>query len=137
MVRDPAVHQQCIDKVVSGMVLMGFDCGGTIPSPIKGAKEGNTEFLSLFRLERPGPLPESTLAQLFGRRGEGGAGGAGGEGGDDSGDEEGGSGGATLTTAEGGAAGGGCDAGASSPAPAPTRGGGGRVGQGGGRKTKR
>lgn len=72
VVRDPVVHQECIDKVVSGMSLMGFDCAGTIPSPIKGAKEGNTEFLSLFRYEQPGPLSAETLQELFGRRWDGG-----------------------------------------------------------------
>lgn len=71
--KDPLVHQQCIDKVVSGMALMGFRSDGTIASPIKGAKEGNTEFLALFRFERPGPLSDETLETLFGRRRDGAA----------------------------------------------------------------
>ncbi len=37
---------------------MGFACQGTRPSPLRGAKEGNVEFLAAFELVDPtAPLP--------------------------------------------------------------------------------
>ena len=37
---------------------MGFTCQGTKPSPLRGAKEGNVEFLAAFELVDPhAPLP--------------------------------------------------------------------------------
>jgi len=47
-VRDPAVHASVLKRVVSGIEAMGFACQGTVPSPLRGAKEGNLEFLSAF-----------------------------------------------------------------------------------------
>ncbi len=32
---------------------MGFTCQGTVPSPLRGAKEGNIEFLSAFTFVNP------------------------------------------------------------------------------------
>ncbi|PSC67440.1 hemolysin A isoform B [Micractinium conductrix] len=49
VVRDPAVHQQVIDRVVAAWEGAGFQCQGWRESPIKGANAGNTEFLSYFR----------------------------------------------------------------------------------------
>ena len=46
--RDPAVHASVLKRVVSGIEAMGFACQGTVPSPLRGAKEGNIEFLSAF-----------------------------------------------------------------------------------------
>ena len=48
VVRDPAVHASVLKRVVSGIEAMGFACQGTAPSPLRGAKEGNLEFLSAF-----------------------------------------------------------------------------------------
>lgn len=49
VVRDPAVHQQVVDSVSSGIVALGFTSEGCIESPIKGASGGNTEFLAVFK----------------------------------------------------------------------------------------
>ena len=61
--RDPAVHASVLKRVVSGIEAMGFVCQGTAPSPLRGAKEGNIEFLSCFdyvnwELGLPTPAPE-------------------------------------------------------------------------------
>eukprot|EP00242_Pyramimonas_sp_CCMP2087_P010267 CAMPEP_0198213432 /NCGR_PEP_ID=MMETSP1445-20131203/28863_1 /TAXON_ID=36898 /ORGANISM="Pyramimonas sp., Strain CCMP2087" /LENGTH=321 /DNA_ID=CAMNT_0043888075 /DNA_START=392 /DNA_END=1357 /DNA_ORIENTATION=+ len=48
VVRDPEVHTQVIEKVSSGMQLLGFEYHGFIKSPIVGQKSGNTEFLAHF-----------------------------------------------------------------------------------------
>jgi hypothetical protein len=48
VVRDPAVHASVLKRVVSGIEAMGFACQGTAPSPLRGAKEGNIEFISAF-----------------------------------------------------------------------------------------
>ena len=48
VVRDPAVHASVLKRVVSGIEAMGFACQGTAPSPLRGAKEGNLEFLAAF-----------------------------------------------------------------------------------------
>ena len=44
IVRDPAVHQEAIDKVAVCVRALGWEVVETIPSPITGA-EGNREFL--------------------------------------------------------------------------------------------
>lgn len=49
VVRDPAVHQEVIQKVVESCKGLGFECEGWIESPIKGATAGNTEFLAYFK----------------------------------------------------------------------------------------
>jgi 23S rRNA (cytidine1920-2'-O)/16S rRNA (cytidine1409-2'-O)-methyltransferase len=75
VVRDPAVHKSVLERVVSGACVlcvfsdihaharadarsagieaMGFTCQGTVPSPLRGAKEGNIEFLSAFTFVNP------------------------------------------------------------------------------------
>ncbi|CAH9121155.1 unnamed protein product [Cuscuta epithymum] len=47
IVRDPLVHQEVVEKIISGVKDYGFHCKGWIESPLKGA-EGNTEFLAYF-----------------------------------------------------------------------------------------
>ncbi|VAI02803.1 unnamed protein product [Triticum turgidum subsp. durum] len=54
IVRDPLVHKEVLDRIISGVEQFGFRNGGWIESPLKGA-EGNTEFLACF--ERI-PMPE-------------------------------------------------------------------------------
>jgi 23S rRNA (cytidine1920-2'-O)/16S rRNA (cytidine1409-2'-O)-methyltransferase len=44
IVRDPAAHQQAIERVAEAIRACGWLVEGTLPSPIKGA-EGNQEFL--------------------------------------------------------------------------------------------
>lgn len=46
LVRDPAVHRAVIDHVLSTYAARGFAPQQCIPSPIKGANAGNTEFLA-------------------------------------------------------------------------------------------
>jgi 23S rRNA (cytidine1920-2'-O)/16S rRNA (cytidine1409-2'-O)-methyltransferase len=46
VVRDPALHEQAVEKVASNAVALGFRRAGMIPSPITGAS-GNREFLLL------------------------------------------------------------------------------------------
>ena len=42
---------------------MGFACQGTVPSPLRGAKEGNVEFLSAFEFVNwAAPLPPGAAA---------------------------------------------------------------------------
>jgi 23S rRNA (cytidine1920-2'-O)/16S rRNA (cytidine1409-2'-O)-methyltransferase len=48
VVRDPAVHEEVIANVVEGAKALGFVYQSHTVSPIKGAKEGNTEFLAYF-----------------------------------------------------------------------------------------
>ena len=48
VVRDPAVHASVLKRVVSGIEAMGFACQATAPSPLRGAKEGNIEFIARF-----------------------------------------------------------------------------------------
>ena len=43
--------------VAAGAAAMGFDCRGVIESPIRGAKEGNKEFLGAFVFARPEQAP--------------------------------------------------------------------------------
>lgn len=60
VVRDTKVHLEVIEKVIAGAGEMGFEYVRHTTSPIKGAKEGNTEFLALFNrtaLEMPWPAP--------------------------------------------------------------------------------
>ncbi|KAK3011538.1 hypothetical protein RJ639_011578, partial [Escallonia herrerae] len=47
IVRDTAVHQEVLEKIIDGVESFGFKCKGSIESPLKGA-EGNTEFLACF-----------------------------------------------------------------------------------------
>jgi 23S rRNA (cytidine1920-2'-O)/16S rRNA (cytidine1409-2'-O)-methyltransferase len=44
IVRDPAAHQQAVERVSNAMTQAGWAVAGSIPSPITGA-EGNQEFL--------------------------------------------------------------------------------------------
>ena len=48
LVRDPAVHAECVARVVAAYEGAGFVCRGVRESPIKGAAAGNTEFLAHF-----------------------------------------------------------------------------------------
>ncbi|EEH56328.1 uncharacterized protein MICPUCDRAFT_5637, partial [Micromonas pusilla CCMP1545] len=48
VVRDASVHEEVIEKVVTGASELGWRYEGHTTSPIKGAKEGNTEFLAKF-----------------------------------------------------------------------------------------
>ena len=58
VVRDGAVHEEVIKRVVDGAAEIGFAYVAHTVSPIKGAKEGNTEFLAYFtRDEREMPPP--------------------------------------------------------------------------------
>lgn len=47
IITDPAVHQEAIDRVTSGIQEYGFTCKGVVPSPITGGS-GNQEFLAYF-----------------------------------------------------------------------------------------
>ncbi|KAG9445797.1 hypothetical protein H6P81_011925 [Aristolochia fimbriata] len=47
IVRDAAVHQEVLEKIIKGVEDFGFSNKGWIESPLKGA-EGNTEFLVCF-----------------------------------------------------------------------------------------
>lgn len=47
VVKDEKVHQKVLEKVVSGIQLVGFEHQGTITSPITGTA-GNVEFLAYF-----------------------------------------------------------------------------------------
>ncbi|OEL21104.1 putative rRNA methyltransferase YqxC [Dichanthelium oligosanthes] len=58
IVRDPLVHKEVLDRIISGVEEFGFCNKGWIESPIKGA-EGNKEFLACFhRIPIPEPQPE-------------------------------------------------------------------------------
>lgn len=47
IIKDESVHQEVIDKVVTGIEAAGFRLVGVAPSPIKGG-DGNIEFLGYF-----------------------------------------------------------------------------------------
>jgi 23S rRNA (cytidine1920-2'-O)/16S rRNA (cytidine1409-2'-O)-methyltransferase len=47
IIKDAAVHQEVLARVVPGIEAYGFVCQGTIESPIEGAS-GNKEFLAYF-----------------------------------------------------------------------------------------
>ncbi len=49
VVRDSAVHADVLRRVTEGAQGIGFAVQQTIESPLRGAKEGNTEFLALLR----------------------------------------------------------------------------------------
>eukprot|EP01023_Acetabularia_acetabulum_P001224 TRINITY_DN10454_c0_g1_i1.p4 TRINITY_DN10454_c0_g1~~TRINITY_DN10454_c0_g1_i1.p4 ORF type:complete len:127 (-),score=8.79 TRINITY_DN10454_c0_g1_i1:23-403(-) len=49
VVKDSNVHDFVIKMITQGISGFGFDYVGYIESPIKGAKGGNTEFLSYFK----------------------------------------------------------------------------------------
>lgn len=48
VVRSPEVHNNVVQRVILGASQLGLACIATRESPLKGAKEGNTEFLALF-----------------------------------------------------------------------------------------
>lgn len=54
--RDPAVHQEVLSRIIAGVKAFGFECLGHIQSPIKGT-EGNVEFLGVFRRKCPSQSP--------------------------------------------------------------------------------
>ncbi|KAL6658586.1 hypothetical protein ACP70R_001553 [Stipagrostis hirtigluma subsp. patula] len=61
IVRDPLVHKEVLDRIISGVEEFGFRNKGWIESPLKGA-EGNTEFLACFhRIPMPEPQPEAPV----------------------------------------------------------------------------
>ena len=49
VVRDTKVHEEVIHNVIEGAKTLGYEYINHTVSPIKGAKEGNTEFLGHFR----------------------------------------------------------------------------------------
>ncbi|CAD7697880.1 unnamed protein product [Ostreobium quekettii] len=55
LVQDQRVHEEVVEKIASGIASMGFDCCGSMDSPILGAGSKNKEFLAHFRLVRPPP----------------------------------------------------------------------------------
>ncbi|KAG5071787.1 hypothetical protein JHK86_006998 [Glycine max] len=57
IVKDPAVHQEVLEKIVKGVEKFGFCCKGWIESPLKGA-EGNIEFLVHFNRTHNTRVPE-------------------------------------------------------------------------------
>jgi len=50
VVRDTKVHEEVIQNVIKGAESIGYEYINHTDSPIRGAKEGNTEFLGHFRL---------------------------------------------------------------------------------------
>jgi 23S rRNA (cytidine1920-2'-O)/16S rRNA (cytidine1409-2'-O)-methyltransferase len=63
VVRDVAVRQEVVARVVAGVEAHGLGCVGVMESPLKGDKAGNTEFLALFKHEPgQGPLLVAPLA---------------------------------------------------------------------------
>ena len=48
VVRDADVHADVLRRVTEGALSLGFQCQRTMASPLRGAKEGNLEFLALF-----------------------------------------------------------------------------------------
>ena len=48
VVRDAEVHADVLRRVTEGALALGFQCQRTMASPLRGAKEGNLEFLALF-----------------------------------------------------------------------------------------
>lgn len=48
IIKDPKVHQEVLDKVITGIESYGFKCQGWTESPIEGSS-GNKEFLAYFR----------------------------------------------------------------------------------------
>ncbi|KAL5161692.1 putative rRNA methyltransferase YqxC [Glycine soja] len=57
IVKDPAVHQEVLEKIIKGVENFGFCCKGWIESPLKGA-EGNIEFLVHFNRTHNIEVPE-------------------------------------------------------------------------------
>jgi len=64
VVRDTNVHTEVIQNVIEGAKAYGFDYVAHTTSPIKGAKEGNTEFLAHFIMRADGPPSEVLNATL-------------------------------------------------------------------------
>lgn len=54
VVRDAGVRAAVVAAVVAGWEEAGFECSGTMESPIKGATAGNIEYLAHFVWARPG-----------------------------------------------------------------------------------
>ncbi len=48
IIKDPAVHQEVLDRVIKGIEGYGFNCQGWTESPIEGTS-GNKEFLAYFK----------------------------------------------------------------------------------------
>ncbi|XP_066366306.1 uncharacterized protein [Miscanthus floridulus] len=59
IVRDPLVHKEVLDRIISGVEEFGFCNKGWIESPIKGA-EGNKEFLACFHRIRVSESQQET-----------------------------------------------------------------------------
>ena len=55
VVRDPAVHEDVIRKVLDTALSLGFSPQGLTFSPVKGP-EGNIEYLLLLQREGPAPV---------------------------------------------------------------------------------
>lgn len=51
IVRDPLIHQQCVDRVQQTASSLGWDSIGVIESPIQGA-DGNVEFIAVFQTKK-------------------------------------------------------------------------------------
>ncbi len=47
IIKDPAIHQEVIEKIKKGIEAHGFLCKGVVESPIEGS-QGNKEFLAYF-----------------------------------------------------------------------------------------
>ncbi len=47
IIKDPAIHQEVIEKITKGIEAQGFLCKGVVESPIEGG-HGNKEFLAYF-----------------------------------------------------------------------------------------
>uniref|UniRef100_A0A1D1ZTC6 RNA-binding S4 domain-containing protein n=1 Tax=Auxenochlorella protothecoides TaxID=3075 RepID=A0A1D1ZTC6_AUXPR len=61
LVRDPAVHADVIRRVQEACMARGLVPQGHMPSPIKGANAGNTEFLAHFVFQATGAGVEEEL----------------------------------------------------------------------------
>lgn len=64
VVKDERVHEDVLRRVREGAAAMGFLLGGSLVSPLRGAKEGNIEFLELLQLPPvPEPSPQPQAAE--------------------------------------------------------------------------
>lgn len=59
VVRDPAVHEEVVHRIVDYAYMIGFEVGGLTYSPIKGP-EGNIEYL--IYLVKKTEIPEEIVA---------------------------------------------------------------------------
>jgi 23S rRNA (cytidine1920-2'-O)/16S rRNA (cytidine1409-2'-O)-methyltransferase len=55
LVRDPALRRQALEEVSEEARALGFEVGGTLESPVAGAKKGNVEYLLHLRARRRTP----------------------------------------------------------------------------------